>query len=154
MEVKVVNLHRRYKINERLVKKIAASILRHCAVGSNSKLEIVFLTDGAIRLLNKRYKGENRPTDVLSFDLGGGLFGTDLFSVEIFISIDTALKNSRLFGTTLPEEVVLYIIHGILHLTGYDDVTRKGRASMEEKQEEVLKRLCRKENLSKVLTPQ
>ncbi|MDD5428559.1 MAG: rRNA maturation RNase YbeY [Candidatus Omnitrophica bacterium] len=153
-KLRVLNLHPAYRVNERVVKKIALYVLRpFCARGS-AEVGFIFLTDRKIRALNKRYKGENRPTDVLSFDLSSGrsrkvhpLLG------EIFISIDRARDNAASFDTALEEEFVLYIIHGILHLTGYDDETSKARARMEKAQERILRDLCKRENLSKVLTP-
>ena len=148
MIVKIVNLHRAYKINGRLVEKIAARILGYCKARRDSGLEIVFLTDSGIRPLNKRYKREDRPTDVLSF----GLSERPLLG-DIFISIDRARKNSKIFKSGLEEEVTRYVTHGILHLMGYDDRTGKARARMESKQEEILRKLCKRENLSKVLTP-
>ena len=71
---------------------------------------------------------------------------------EIFISIDKALANSKIFKTTLEEEFTLYVIHGILHLTGYDDESRTGRVKMEAKQGKILEEICKREDLSKVLT--
>lgn len=152
-QIKVLNLHRAYRVNESLVKKIAVSILRDRIPNNCSELGFIFLDDRKIRALNKKYKCEDRATDVLSFDLSATpvhkavpLLG------EIFISIDKARKNSKIFDTSLEEEFVLYVIHGILHLSGYDDESPKERVRMERKQEEILRNLCRKENLSTVLT--
>ena len=144
-QVRIINLHKAYKVNEPLVRKIAAYILKCCEKETEAELELVFLDNKQIRPLNKKYKGEDRPTDVLSFDLGG--------MGEIFISIDKALANSKIFKTALEEEFTLYIIHGILHLIGYDDETSRERARMERKQKKILRFLCKRENLSKVLTP-
>ena len=145
MRVSVVNLHRGYGVNSSLVKRAVVSALNGCGRRGSSEIEIVFLTDKQIRSLNKRYKGEDSPTDVLSFDLDG--------TAEIFISIDKAGENSKLFKTTPGKEVTLYIIHGILHLAGYDDLTPKDRARMESRQDKILEAICKRENLSKVLTP-
>lgn len=144
-EVSVLNLHKGYRINSRLVKIIVSYILSKQDMRSRASLEIVFLSDAQIRPLNKKYKGEDRPTDVLSFDLGD--------TNDIFISIDKARENSKIFGTTFQEELTLYVIHGILHLSGYDDETKKDRAGMEKRQKEILSDLCKREDLSKVLTP-
>ena len=146
----MVNLHKAYKINEPLVKKIALSILKPGGSSGRAELELVFLDNAQIKPLNKKFKGEDRPTDVLSFDLGAG---TGSFFGNIYISVDKALENSKIFETTLQEEFILYIIHGILHLTGYDDETKKERVKMEARQEILLRKLCAKENLSKVLMP-
>ena len=151
--IEIKNLHRRYKIDERLVKRIASLILKYCKKPSGVNFEIVFLTDREIRRLNKKFKGSDRATDVLSFDLGGSVFGAGPFLGEAFISIDRALENSKVFNAKFEEEVTLYIIHAILHLFGYDDETLKERARMERKQKKILRFLCKRENLSKVLMP-
>ena len=66
-----MNLHKGYRVNARLVNRIVSHVLEYCGRSGSPKIEIVFLTDKQIRVLNKKYKGEDRPTDVLSFDLGG-----------------------------------------------------------------------------------
>ena len=151
--VQLKNLHNAYKIDDRLVRRIVALILKYCKKPSDVSLEIVFLTNKKIRQLNKKFKGSDRATDVLSFDLGGRMFGTGPFLGEAFISIDKAAENSKVFGTKFEEEIALYIIHAILHLFGYDDGTLKERVKMERRQKEILKFICKREDLSKVLTP-
>jgi probable rRNA maturation factor len=142
--IAVSNLNKKHRIDEKFVKKIAVNILKILKKPSNTKLEIVFLSDRAIRPLNRRYKGADRATDVLSFNLGS--------CGQILISSDMALRNSRVFNTALEEELVLYVIHGILHLFGYDDRMPKERSRMSGKQDAILEILCAKARLSKVLT--
>lgn len=140
----IKNLNHRFKINTRFIKKIVAEILKILRKPGNTKLEVVFLSDKAIRPINKKYRCRDRATDVLSFDLG--------CCGQILISSDTALKNSRTFKTSFEEELTLYVIHGILHLAGYDDEARQEKKRMSEKEDRILKRLCQK-NFSKVLMP-
>lgn len=144
MNIAVSNLNKKHRINEKSIVKIVANILKILKRSSNTKLDVVFLSNRTIRPLNKRYKGADRVTDVLSFDLGS--------CGQILISSDMALKNSRTFNTTLEKELVLYVIHGILHLLGYDDEKSKARAKMFKKQDSILEILCAKTNLSIVLT--
>jgi metalloprotein, YbeY/UPF0054 family len=141
--IAVSNLNKKRKIDERSVANIARAILK-ILKKKKSKLEIIFLSDPAIKIVNKKYKQSNRATDVLSFDLGS--------CGQILISSDMALRNSRAFNTSLEEELVLYVIHGILHLFGYDDESLKERARMFKKQDSILEILCAKIDLSKVLT--
>jgi len=143
--IQVVSLHKRYKLNEPLLKKIAANILKAIDKQGRRVLDIVFLDDTALKSLNKKYKDRDRLTDVLSFDLGD--FG------EIFISVDRAIANSKIFGTRIEEELVLYVIHGILHLYGYDDENVEDKTRMSAKESEILRLICRKEVLSTVLMP-
>ena len=124
--IKVKNLNKRYKLNERFLKKVSADIIKMLKK-PDAELEIVFLSDVAIRPFNKKYKHSDRATDVLSFDLDG--LG------EILISSDMALKNSSIFGTSFEEELVLYVIHGILHLCGYGDKTPAKKKEMRRRED-------------------
>jgi len=91
---------------------------------------ILFADDAKIRRLNKKYRKKDKSTDVLAFETG-----------DIIISAETAARNSRRFGSTLTDELKLYMIHGILHLSGYDDTTSPKRKEMKIMEERVLKRL-------------
>lgn len=91
---------------------------------------ILFADDARIRRLNKRYGKKDKSTDVLAFETG-----------DIVISAETAARNSRGFGSTPADELKLYMIHGILHLSGYDDTTSPKRKTMRIMEEKVLKRL-------------
>jgi len=144
MEVRVKNLNKKHRINERFIKKIAGDILILLGKRYKPALDIVFLSDPGIRPFNRRYKHKDRPTDVLSFDLGS--------CAQILISSDIALRNSKVFNTSFEEEVVLYVIHGILHLYGYDDGTKAQKERMSAREEIILRKLCQA-NLSKVLMP-
>lgn len=139
--VSVKNTNKKHGLNETFLKKVAGNTLKY--LNRKICLEIIFLTDEAIVFFNKKYKKHDRPTDVLSFDLGG--------VGQILISSDAAFRNCRIYNTSPEEELVLYVIHGILHLFGYDDIDPAKRRRMENKQRELLEKLCRL-NLSKVLT--
>ena len=144
MNIVVSNLNKKHRINANYIKKIIVNILNILKKPSNTKLEIVFLSDRAIKPINRRYKGEKRATDVLSFDLG--------LCKEILISSDTALRNSRVYNTSFEKELILYVVHGILHLFGYDDERSKDRSKMFGKQKFIMEILCAKVRLPKVLT--
>lgn len=153
MRVAVINRHKSYRLNIRLVKKIAAHILKFCKVRRPIELELIFLDDRSIKILNKKYKGRDRATDVLTFDIDRRDFGSHVNLAEAYISVDRAAENAGTYGTQVSEELFLYVIHAILHIFGYDDESAAGRRKMFKKQDEILKHLWKKENLSKVLTP-
>lgn len=90
---------------------------------------------------------------MLSFKIDSRGFGLKGFLGEIFISLDTALENARAFKARFEDEIVLYLVHGILHLAGYEDENVRTRLRMSKKESYILKRLCRNEDLSKVLMP-
>lgn len=151
-KIKIHNRNKKFKLNELFLKRIAFEVLDIVKGRGIGELEIVFLSDKAIKPLNKKYMGENSPTDVLSFNLDADEFGKKGFFGEIFISTDTALTNSKFYGTRLENEITLYVIHGILHLFGYEDYTKKDRVEMSKKQDKVLETLCKRIDLFKVLT--
>jgi len=98
-------------IEEEILKKVAEKILE----GENKRntdLSIALVGPGRIRKLNKKYRGKNRVTDVLSFpDNGLG---------EIVICLREVKKNAKKFGSSFKKELSTCLIHGILHLVGYD----------------------------------
>ena len=60
-------------------------------------------------------------------------------ALEILISVETAQRQAKVFGTVFEREVALYLVHGILHLCGYEDGSREGQAQMGQLQEELLR---------------
>ncbi len=149
--IEVENRVLSHKLNEvvikRIIRKILISIKKpHCA-----KLEVVFLDNNSIRSLNVKYKRRDRPTDVLSFKIDLKEFGSEKFLGEIFISPEIAFRNAKIYETRFEEELVRYIIHGILHLFGYEDESKVDKTRMFKRESEILEHLCEKENLSKVL---
>ena len=84
------------------------------------------------------YLGSDFPTDVIAFDLSDT---GDEISADLAISTDTAIRNARIFKTCATYEVYLYVIHGILHLSGFRDSTERQRKLMEEKATQILSEL-------------
>ena len=151
--VKAINLHRSYKLNERFAQRLAVRVLRMINKERSAELELIFLDDKSMRVFNKRYRLKDRPTDVLSFRIDREDFGRKAFLGEIMISLDTASANSKRYGTDFAGEIALYIIHGILHLFGYDDESPEDKRRMARKQNQILDRLCACNDLSEVLMP-
>ena len=89
---------------------------------SDSSVTIAFVSDNKIRSLNQQFRGINKPTDVLSFpsDLDMEELG------DIAISVETAARQAKANGLTLNEEIAQLILHGLLHLSGYDHETDNG----------------------------
>lgn len=151
-KVTAINDSSSYGLDLRLFEKVAVKVLKMLKKEKSTELELLFTDDAAIKKYNKRYKSEDRYTDVLSFRIDREEFGYKAFLGEIIISLDTARSNARHYGTNFAEETVLYIIHGILHLFGYDDEESGQKLRMEKKQYSILGEICRSENLSGALT--
>jgi len=97
--------------------------------------------DAVIRDLNKKYLNKDRPTDVLAFRMQDGDF-RDLnpqLLGDIVVSVETATRRSRNLKTSFEYELYLYLAHGLLHLLGYTDMTKKGAQKMQRIQKELLK---------------
>ena len=150
--IKVINSNKFYSINVKFIEGMAIKVLKSLKKDKTAELDIVFLDDAAIKKLNKRYKNEDTPTDVLSFAIDGREFMRRQVLGEIFISLDTARRNAKLFGVEFEHEIVRYVVHGILHLFDYDDQSKVEKARMWHRQEKLLGELCKQETLSKVLT--
>ncbi len=139
------NVSRCYFLTRHLLYRVVRFIL--AAVGAKgASVTIVFVTDDKIRRLNALYRGVRRATDVLAFSMKEGkcVKGDSSFLGDIIISVDRARANAKRFGTTFKNEIYLYLIHGILHLIGYDDETPASRIVMQRRQIELLRKLCEK----------
>lgn len=104
----------------------------------NALVSIQLVDDKSIKKLNFSYKGLKVPTDVLSFDLSPGR--PDSVFADIVVSVDTALRQARRLGVDPREEIYRYVIHGLLHVLKYDDMTLLKRRRMWKRQEVLLKK--------------
>jgi probable rRNA maturation factor len=88
----------------------------------DAEVSVLLLGDGAMRTLNRRYRGKDRTTDVLSFPLREGRFSCVQHNLlgDIVISIPAAARQARAAGETLLDEIDRLLVHGFLHLLGYD----------------------------------
>jgi len=94
------------------------------------------VTDPEIHVLNRQYRGKDKPTDVLSFPLADTLQPSVLG--DVVISVETAARQAQRRGHSLQEELQILLIHGILHLLGYDhEVSRREAVRMHRKEREV-----------------
>ena len=104
-------------------------------------VNIVFVGNQRIRSLNKKYLGKDVATDVIAFSNLKGqeprIKGQVKVLGDIAISLDQAMKNSKIYDTEFFEEVVLYVIHGILHLFGYEDTNKEKRSLMKKQENEI-----------------
>ena len=102
-------------------------------------LSVAFVDDATIQNLHHQYLGMDTPTDVLSFPLQDE--EEDNYLGEVVLSIDTARREAQRRGHSFEAEIMLYLIHGVLHLLGYNDQAEGEREAMEGRQNELLQRL-------------
>lgn len=94
-------------------------------------ISIIFCSDNYILDINRRYLGHDYFTDIITFDYCEG----DRLSGDLFISVDSVRENSVEYGTEFKDELNRVIVHGILHLIGYDDHTEEDVKVMRSKEE-------------------
>ena len=123
----VINRQRASKINAKHWRDFAEQALR--AIDSTKQsVTVVFVSDPAIKKLNKQFRGKNYATDVLSFPTQAEDFEHDNQSHlgEVVISVERAATQAKENGLTFSNEVEQLILHGLLHLSGYDHETDNG----------------------------
>jgi probable rRNA maturation factor len=102
-------------------------------------LDIALMDDARIAELNERYLGHSGPTDVLSFDLNPN--DQEGIDGQIAVSVETARREAQRRGHCVEAEVLLYCIHGTLHLLGYDDLEPADAQRMHEMEDLILRDL-------------
>ena len=136
LRVSVRNVQRRITFNvvqlERFARKATALCLRlprknKTDLETLGEISIVIVSDRRMTSLHRRFMNEPGPTDVITFQHG-----------EIFISAEMAKRNARRFGNSLARELRLYVVHGLLHLHGFDDRDPGGARKMESVQRKIL----------------
>ena len=137
MQIVVKNRQKKIPVNKRATAVTIARVLRVLRIKEEGQLTVIFVDNNAILKLNHRFLGKPYPTDVICFDLSDN-FG---FSADIAISSQMAYENSLIYNTSVQYELKLYIVHGILHLFGYDDQTKEDRLRMQRKTKQILKQI-------------
>jgi probable rRNA maturation factor len=140
-KITVRNLQRTVAVNVVDLEKFAAQAVRLCLQIHKDKstdliklheVSVVLVSDRRMALLHRQFLHEVGPTDVMTFQHG-----------EIFISAQTARRHANRFGTSLARELSLYVVHGLLHLHGFDDRNEIDARKMEATQKRILQRAGR-----------
>ena len=105
-------------------------------VYKDSEVSITLVDDKQIQRINKKYRGINKPTNVLSFELGD-----DILLGDIFVSLDTVKREAKMAGISIEEHTAHMIVHGMLHLQGFDHIKDSDAEIMESKEIKILKKL-------------
>lgn len=99
-------------------------------------LNIIFCSDGDLLSINRAYLQHDYYTDIITFDLSE--HGSTGITGEIYISVDRVRDNAVNYGRTMTNELHRVIFHGLLHLCGYSDKTKKAQQLMRQKEDEYL----------------
>ncbi len=133
MRVEIANSQNHYEIKRSKIQKIIKEVLSK--EGKDAKLSIAFVDNEEIKRLNKRFLGSNEVTDVIAFPLSNNKC---FLSGEIIVSVETAVEVAERRKSSVEGEIILYIVHGILHLLGYNDKNRIDAKIMHERESEIL----------------
>ena len=94
------------------------------------ELSIVLADHATVRELNRQWLGHDYETDVVSFSLDEAALADRRIDGEIYVDLDTAAERAPDIGASFEDEVLKYVLHGLLHLMGHDDATEEQRAAM------------------------
>jgi rRNA maturation RNase YbeY len=128
--VKNLRIYGNEVISKHTIHNLVHTLKRHLEF-SITNLEISFVDETEMSRLNKKHKRHAGSTDILTFDYSKSKSSID---GEIIISIDDALKNAKKFRVSKSNEIIRLVIHGILHLLGYNDETKAEKSLMRRKE--------------------
>jgi probable rRNA maturation factor len=143
MPVLVRSRLRRARFDRSRLVRLAQTILS--SVGEKTAdLGVMLIGDRSMRRLNRQYRKKDRTTDVLAFSMREGPGPSSVLIGDVVISVPTAAKQAGQAGRSLDEELTVLLIHGILHLCGYDhERSKRDARRMQEREQWVLRRLGR-----------
>ncbi len=129
-----VNVYFKRKIS--LPYDVKSGVERILAAEGRQKcwVNVIFASDGLVKMINTEYRLKNRETDVIAFEVKGANPGGD-----VFISAETAKLNAKKYGVSVPEETARLIAHGVLHVIGYDHLEAREEREMAKKAGEYMK---------------
>ena len=166
----IANRQRTKKINTRFLKQMVSALLAELEL-EKAEIGICLAAAPEMTRLNETFLKHKGSTDVLAFDYGfgvppsGGKFSKksaranrpkpelQTLHGDIFICVDEAVLQARKFGTSWQSEIVRYIIHGVLHLAGFDDSSAGARRRMKRAEGRLLGKLSRRFSLAQLSRP-
>ena len=145
-ELALRNAQRKRPIRVSLLREITRHLLEGLLSLGSYQLAIQLVSARKMASVNWIYLRHEGSTDVITFDYREGYEDTDEaldLGGEIFISIEDAVRQAEEFSTSWTEELIRYIVHGVLHLRGYDDLTPSERKIMKREENRLVKELTR-----------
>ncbi len=136
----VANQHPVLRFSRQETRRTLLSVLRKEAIGRLS-LSVVFVDNRFMRKINWKFLHHNYNTDVVAFPLRDGI-GVD---GELYINLDKAQTQAKAYGVRFKDETRRLLVHGTLHLLGYDDSTKESQRKMRTREDFYLERFQRTE---------
>jgi len=128
-----------YELIDRGKLRAAASAVLEGEGVANAGISLAFVDNTTIHRLNKQFLDHDEPTDVITFPLSRA--GAKSLEGELVIGVEIGVEQAAERGHDVLTELTLYVIHGLLHLCGYDDHSERDRAAMREREQHYLRKL-------------
>ena len=144
MNLVIANRQRSRKINSRLLKEIVGGLLAELEV-TDAELGINVVAAREMALVNETFLKHTGSTDVITFDhreITRKSRRTTTIHGELFVCVDDAIAQAKEFKTNWQSEVARYIVHGVLHLLGYDDLKPQLRRTMKREENRLVRLLA------------
>src|SRR6266849_1019891 len=138
MRIAIASPQEMVPIERALMRRAARTVLEGEGV-QEAEISLAFVDNPTIQRLNQRYLQHDEPTDVLSFPLSEP--NDRRLAGELVMSAEIAKAQAESRGHAVEAELALYVIHGLLHLCGYDDKTSAGAADMHLRERQYLQQL-------------
>jgi len=147
----IANRQRTKKINLRLLKQITKVLLAELKI-NGAELGINLVAAREMTLINETFLRHEGATDVITFDYGNGAHGVARPTLrgELLVCVNEAILQARPFNTDWQSEIVRYIIHGVLHLLGHDDLKSNLRRKMKRRENRLVRLLSKKFSLAQI----
>jgi probable rRNA maturation factor len=142
------NQQRTRGVDRRYLLRIIRSLLRDGVQREHYCLGIYLVGTETMTRINETHLRHAGPTDVIAFDYSEG-DSPKFLAGEIFVCVDEAIRQAPTFRTTWQSELVRYVLHGILHLCGYDDRRPRARKRMKKEENRIMRRLSSGFNFSR-----
>lgn len=136
VKITIKNLQNRLPIHSSKIINLIHRVIKGEDIKESAWINICFVDNPQIKKFNAKFLKTNESTDVLAFNLSD----EKKILADIMISTDTAIKQARKFKTTPDYELLLYVVHGLLHILGFDDRTKAGISLMRKKESEYVDR--------------
>ncbi|PSQ64720.1 MAG: rRNA maturation RNase YbeY [Bacteroidetes bacterium QH_1_61_8] len=131
--------HPSLTLNEDVLERLVRHVI-DAEDGTLVHVSLVLSDHSTVRRLNREYLDHDYNTDVLSFSLRGQDEdpSTEVVEGEVYVDLDTAADRHEEFDTSFGREAYRYVVHGVLHLLGYDDATEDGQQEMRTREDQYL----------------
>lgn len=135
------------------IENLCLEVMKYQKCDVKSELSLVFCNDDFIQKVNKDYRQKDEPTDVLSFPIETENFNPEIKPIgDIIISIETAIRQAEEMKHSLEQEIIILLIHGLLHLNGMTHDNDSNKQKMKESENSIYEHLKKQELFSSLFT--